>query len=192
MIPQFKRERSGRSALLAARGWAIFVAGLFKKVAIADNLAQFVNPVFAHVDAGGSVGAQWAWLSILAYTLQIYFDFSGYSDMAIGLALLFGIRLPVNFRSPYKATSIIDFWRRWHITLSRFLRDYLYIPIGGNRLGAQRRYINLMLTMALGGLWHGAGWNFLIWGALHGVFLAVNHLWRGERKPSTTFAPLAS
>ena len=193
MIPQFKRERSGRSAVLAARGWAIFVAGLFKKVAIADNLAQFVNPVFAHADAGGSVGAQWAWLSILAYTLQIYFDFSGYSDMAIGLALLFGIRLPVNFRSPYKATSIIDFWRRWHITLSRFLRDYLYIPIGGNRLGAQRRYINLMLTMALGGLWHGAGWNFLIWGALHGAFLVVNHLWRaGERKPSTTFAPLAS
>ena len=162
MIPQFKRGRTGRSAMLAGRGWAIFVAGLFKKVAIADNLAQFVNPVFAHVDAGGVVTAQWAWLAILAYTLQIYFDFSGYSDMAVGLALLFGIRLPVNFRSPYKATSIIDFWRRWHITLSRFLRDYLYIPLGGNRLGARRRYVNLMLTMLLGGLWHGAGWNFLI------------------------------
>ncbi len=193
MIPQFKRERTGRSALLAARGWAIFAAGLFKKVAIADNLAQFVNPVFAHADAGGSVGAHWAWLSILAYTLQIYFDFSGYSDMAIGLALLFGIRLPVNFRSPYKAASIIDFWRRWHITLSRFLRDYLYIPLGGNRLGTQRRYINLMLTMVLGGLWHGAGWNFLIWGSLHGLYLVVNHLWRtAEPKLSATFARQAS
>jgi len=184
MIPQFKRSRTGRSAVLAARGWAIFVAGLFKKVAIADNLAQFANPVFAHVDAGGSVDAPWAWLATLAYTLQIYFDFSGYSDMAIGLALMFGIRLPVNFRSPYQATSIIDFWRRWHITLSRFLRDYLYIPLGGNRLGSRRRYVNLMLTMLLGGLWHGAGWNFLIWGGLHGLYLVVNHLWRGEKVKS--------
>jgi alginate O-acetyltransferase complex protein AlgI len=192
MIPQFRRQRTSHSGLLAARGWAIFVAGLFKKVAIADNLAQFVNPVFAHVDAGGSVGAQWAWLSILAYTLQIYFDFSGYSDMAIGLALLFGIRLPVNFRSPYKAASIIDFWRRWHITLSRFLRDYLYIPLGGNRLGKERRYVNLMLTMELGGLWHGAGWNFLIWGGLHGIFLVVNHLWAEQRKSSTAVSPRVS
>lgn len=186
MIPQFKRPRTGRSALLAARGWAIFVAGLFKKVVIADNLAQFVNPVFNHVDAGGAVTAQWAWLATLAYTLQIYFDFSGYSDMAIGLALLFGIRLPVNFRSPYKATSIVDFWRRWHITLSRFLRDYLYIPLGGNRLGEPRRYINLMLTMLLGGLWHGASWNFVIWGGLHGVYLGVNHLWRAWRTAGET------
>jgi D-alanyl-lipoteichoic acid acyltransferase DltB (MBOAT superfamily) len=113
--------------------------------------------------------------------LQIYFDFSGYSDMAIGLALLFGIRLPVNFRSPYRAGSIIEFWRRWHITLSRFLRDYLYIPLGGNRLGEQRRYINLMVTMLLGGLWHGAGWNFLVWGGLHGIYLGINHLWREWR-----------
>ena len=126
--------------MLAARGLAIFAAGLFKKVVIADNLAQFVTPVFAHLDAGGGVTTPWAWLATLAYTLQIYFDFSGYSDMAIGLALMFGIRLPVNFRSPYKATSIIEFWRRWHITLSRFLRDYLYIPLGGNRLGESRRY----------------------------------------------------
>src|SRR6266404_6467343 len=142
-MPQFKRCRSGRSAVLAARGLAIFAAGLFKKVVIADNLAQFVSPVFAHLDAGGGVTTPWAWLATLAYSLQIYFDFSGYSDMAIGLALLFGIRLPVNFRSPYQATSIIEFWRRWHITLSRFLRDYLYIPLGGNRLGEQRRYVNL-------------------------------------------------
>ena len=192
MIPQFKRGRTGRSAVLAARGLAIFAAGLFKKVVIADNLAQFVSPVFAHLDAGGGVTTPWAWLATLAYTLQIYFDFSGYSDMAIGLALLFGIRLPVNFRSPYQATSIIEFWRRWHITLSRFLRDYLYIPLGGNRLGEQRRYVNLLVTMLLGGLWHGAGWNFLVWGGLHGLYLSINHLWRGWRgsKPEVSIAGL--
>jgi D-alanyl-lipoteichoic acid acyltransferase DltB (MBOAT superfamily) len=193
MIPQFRRGRSGRSAVLAARGLAIFAAGLFKKVVIADNLAQFVSPVFAHLDAGGGVTTPWAWLATLAYSLQIYFDFSGYSDMAIGLALLFGIRLPVNFRSPYQATSIIEFWRRWHITLSRFLRDYLYIPLGGNRFGEQRRYLNLLLTMLLGGLWHGAGWNFLVWGGLHGIYLCINHLWHGWRggKPDAPAAGLA-
>ncbi len=189
MIPQFKRGRTGRSAVLAARGLAIFAAGLFKKVVIADNLAQFVSPVFAHLDAGGGVTTPWAWLATSAYTLQIYFDFSGYSDMAVGLALLFGIRLPVNFRSPYQSTSIVEFWRRWHITLSRFLRDYLYIPLGGNRLGEQRRYLNLMVTMLLGGLWHGAGWNFLVWGGLHGVYLSVNHLWR-EWRGGETRAPI--
>src|SRR3954454_14507383 len=181
MIPQFKRARTSRSAVLAARGLAMFAAGLFKKVVIADNLAQFVTPVFAHLDAGGGVTTPWAWLSTLAYRLQIYFDFSGYSDMAVGLALLFGIRLPVNFRSPYQATSIIEFWRRWHITLSRFLRDYLYIPLGGNRRGEARRYVNLLLTMLLGGLWHGAAWNFVIWGGLHGAYLCLNHLWRAWR-----------
>ena len=195
MIPQFKRARSGRSAMLAARGLAIFAAGLFKKVVIADNLAQFVTPVFAHLDAGGGVSTQWAWLATLSYTLQIYFDFSGYSDMAVGLALLFGIRLPVNFRSPYKATSIIEFWRRWHITLSRFLRDYLYIPLGGNRLGETRRFQNLMVTMLLGGLWHGAAWNFVIWGGLHGIYLCINHLWhrwRGEAATNSLVTRLAS
>jgi alginate O-acetyltransferase complex protein AlgI len=181
MIPQFKRGRTSRSAVLAARGLAIFAAGLFKKVVIADNMAQFVSPVFAHLDSGGGVTTPWAWLATLAYSMQIYFDFSGYSDMAIGLALLFGIRLPVNFRSPYKARSIIEFWRRWHITLSRFLRDYLYIPLGGNRLGEPRRYLNLMITMLLGGLWHGAGWNFLVWGGLHGLYLCINHLWQAWR-----------
>jgi D-alanyl-lipoteichoic acid acyltransferase DltB (MBOAT superfamily) len=134
MIPQFKRSRTGRSAILAARGLAIFVAGLFKKVVIADSLVQFVSPVFAHLDNGGGVTLPLAWLAILAYTLQIYYDFSGYSDMAVGLALLFGIRLPVNFRSPYQAASIVEFRRLWHITLSRFLRDYLYIPLGGTRV----------------------------------------------------------
>jgi D-alanyl-lipoteichoic acid acyltransferase DltB (MBOAT superfamily) len=189
MIPQFKRGRTGRSAVLAARGLAIFAAGLFKKVVIADNLAQFVSPVFAHLDAGGGVTTPWAWLATLAYSLQIYFDFSGYSDMAIGLALLFGIRLPVNFRSPYRAISIIEFWRRWHITLSRFLRDYLYIPLGGNRLGEQRRYLNLLVTMLLGGLWHGAGWNFLVWGGLHGLYLCINHLWRAWRGGKADASP---
>ena len=181
MIPQFKRGRSGRSAVLAARGLAIFVAGLFKKVVIADNLVQFVTPVFTHLDAGGGVTTPWAWLAILSYTLQLYYDFSGYSDMAIGLALLFGIRLPVNFRSPYKAATIVEFWRCWHITLSRFLRDYLYIPLGGNRLGESRRYGNLMITMLLGGLWHGADWNFVVWGGLHGIYLCTNHLWQAWR-----------
>ena len=201
MIPQFKRGRTGRLAVVAARGLWFFAAGVFKTVVIADNLAQLVSPVFAHLDAGGDVSTSWAWLATLAYTLQIYFDFSGYSDMAIGLALMFGIRLPVNFRSPYQANSIIEFWRRWHITLSRFLRDYLYIPLGGNRLGRHRRYTNLMVTMLLGGLWHGAGWTFLIWGGLHGLYLCINHVWhdygahlrlRGPMKviswPATFFA----
>ncbi len=119
-----------------------------------------------------------AWGGVLAYTFQIYYDFSGYSDMAIGLARLFGIILPINFDAPYQANSIIDFWRRWHITLSRFLRDYLYIPLGGSRKGNLRRYINIGITMLLGGLWHGAGWTFVIWGALHGLYLIINHLWR--------------
>jgi D-alanyl-lipoteichoic acid acyltransferase DltB (MBOAT superfamily) len=119
-----------------------------------------------------------SWFGALAYTTQIYFDFSGYSDMAIGLALLFGIHLPLNFNSPYKATSIIDFWRCWHMTLSRFLRDYLYIPLGGSRHGPVRRQINLMITMLLGGLWHGASWTFVVWGGLHGAYLQANHAWR--------------
>jgi len=114
---------------------------------------------------------------VLAYTFQLYFDFSGYSDMAIGMSLMFGIFLPLNFNSPYKATSIIDFWRRWHMTLSQFLRDYLYIPLGGNRRGPTLRYVNLMITMLLGGLWHGAAWTFVVWGALHGAYLCINHAW---------------
>ncbi|XUJ36897.1 MBOAT family O-acyltransferase [Bradyrhizobium japonicum] len=116
-----------------------------------------------------------AWCGALAYTFQLYFDFSGYSDMAIGISLMFGIFLPVNFNSPYKATSIVEFWRRWHMTLSQFLRDYLYISLGGNRRGRVLRYVNLMITMLLGGLWHGAAWTFVAWGALHGAYLCVNH-----------------
>jgi D-alanyl-lipoteichoic acid acyltransferase DltB (MBOAT superfamily) len=118
-----------------------------------------------------------AWIGALAYTFQLYFDFSGYSDMAIGISLMFGIFLPLNFNSPYKALSIIDFWRRWHMTLSQFLRDYLYFPLGGNRRGPTLRYVNLMITMLLGGLWHGAAWTFVVWGGLHGAYLCVNHAW---------------
>jgi alginate O-acetyltransferase complex protein AlgI len=178
MIPQFKNTVPKRFAVLAARGTAIAVAGLFKKVVLADSFAQFSSPAFQYVDAGGAISCFWAWIATLAYALQIYFDFSGYSDMAIGLALMFGIRLPANFRSPYKACSIVEFWRRWHITLSRFLRDYLYIPLGGNRAGAMRRYANIMITMLLGGLWHGASWTFVAWGAVHGICLVANQLWR--------------
>jgi alginate O-acetyltransferase complex protein AlgI len=133
--------------------------------------------VFSAADSGETVSSAAAWMGALAYTFQLYFDFSGYSDMAIGLGLLFGIRLPVNFASPYKSMSIVEFWRRWHITLSRFLRNYIYIPLGGNRKGYQRRYLNLLITMGLGGLWHGAGWTFLAWGLLHGAYLIINNIW---------------
>ncbi len=159
-------------------GIAIFCMGLFKKVVIADNIARYSTPLFTAAFEGNVFSMVDAWIGAFAYTFQLYFDFSGYSDMAIGIGLMFGIRLPINFLSPYKATSIIEFWSRWHITLSRFLRDYLYIPLGGNRLGNLKRYRNLMITMLLGGLWHGAGWTFIIWGGLHGLYLLVNHAWR--------------
>lgn len=159
-----------------AAGVSFFAIGLFKKVVLADSLAQYASPVF-EIARSTVPGTESAWQGMLAYTLQLYFDFSGYSDMAIGLALLFGFRLPINFLSPYKASSIIEFWRRWHITLSTFLRDYLYIPLGGNRDGTVARYRNLWITMVLAGLWHGAGWNFLLWGTLHGTFLLLNHGW---------------
>ncbi len=160
-------------------GISLFGLGLFKKTVIADTLAQIANPVFIAAHSGADLTLVEAWMGTLAYSLQLYFDFSGYSDMAIGLARMFNIRFPANFHSPYKAVSIADFWRRWHMTLSRFLRDYLYIPMGGNRRGPARQMLNLFVTMLLGGLWHGAGWTFIIWGALHGVFLAVHRLWSG-------------
>ncbi len=156
-------------------GFGMFVVGLFKKLVLADNLAHLADPVFESAASGEAIDSVSSWVATMSYTLQLYFDFSAYSDMAIGLGLMFGLKLPINFLSPYKATSIIDFWRRWHITLSRFLRDYLYIPLGGNRRGPLRRYINLGVTMILGGLWHGAGWTFIIWGALHGLYLMINH-----------------
>jgi D-alanyl-lipoteichoic acid acyltransferase DltB (MBOAT superfamily) len=180
MMPQFAR----RSVCHinwdnVAVGLSIFVLGLAKKVLLADSVADFSTPVFEAVKAGGTPMLIEAWVGALAYTLQLYFDFSAYSDMAIGISLMFNVRLPLNFNSPYKATSIIEFWRCWHMTLSRFLRDYLYIPLGGSRLGTSRRYANLVITMLLGGLWHGAGWTFVIWGALHGTYLLINHAWRG-------------
>lgn len=158
-------------------GLTIFFIGLGKKVLLADGVAPYANPVFEVAARGEMLTLVEAWCGALAYTLQLYFDFSGYSDMAIGLSRLFGVHLPLNFNSPYKATSIIEFWRRWHITLSRFLRDYLYIALGGNRKGPLRRYANLLTTMLLGGLWHGAGWTFVVWGGLHGIYLIVNHAW---------------
>jgi D-alanyl-lipoteichoic acid acyltransferase DltB (MBOAT superfamily) len=179
MIPQFAREKTYRFELGNLEvGLAIFFMGLFKKVVLADGIAPLATPTFEAVARGGSPDVFAAWSAALAYTFQLYFDFSGYSDMAIGLGRMFGVKIPLNFDSPYKAASVIDFWRRWHMTLSRFLRDYLYIPLGGNRLGRARRYTNLMITMVLGGLWHGAGWTFLAWGVLHGLYLLVNHAWR--------------
>jgi len=176
MLPQFfRKENLSPQMINFAVGISIFALGLFKKTVIADGLSHYVGPVF---DSDEPVDLITAWRSALAYTFQLYFDFSGYSDMAIGCARLFGIKLPVNFFSPYKARSIVEFWRRWHITLSRFLRDYLYIALGGNQHGKFNRYRNLFLTMLLGGLWHGAGWTFVIWGALHGSFLMINHGWR--------------
>ena len=178
MIPQFALSDTYRINLNnVAIGLSIFILGLAKKVLIADNLAGYATPVFNAADAGVTIMFFEAWVGALSYTLQLYFDFSAYCDMAIGLSLMLNIRLPMNFNSPYKATSIIDFWRRWHMTLSAFLRDYLYIPLGGNRKGKSRRYINLIATMLLGGLWHGAGWTFIIWGGLHGLYLMINHGW---------------
>ena len=179
IMPQFAKPRTYRlSAANLAVGLAIFSIGLCKKDAIADGFSPFVAHVFDAAKQGTTPGLVEAWSGALAYTLQLYFDFSGYSDMAIGLARILGIRMPLNFLSPYKAADIVDFWRRWHMTLSRFLRDYLYFPLGGNRRGKARRYLNLMITMVLGGLWHGASWTFVAWGTLHGLYLVANHAWR--------------
>ncbi len=183
ILDQFEARQDSRlHPSHLAVGGTLFFLGLFKKTVLADGVAQLVGPVFDAARDGVVLSLYEAWQGTLAYTLQIYFDFSGYSDMAIGLGFLFGVRLPLNFHSPYKATSIVEFWRRWHITLSRFLRDYLYIGLGGNRRGKARRYLNLLLTMVLGGLWHGAAWTFVIWGALHGLYLVLNHAWAGLQK----------
>lgn len=155
-----------------------FVIGLGKKVILADSIAVWANSIFSAAHNGFPLTSAEAWVGSLAYTFQLYFDFSGYTDMAIGTALLFGLRLPDNFDSPYKSTGIVDFWRRWHITLSLWLRDFLYIPLGGSRAGKLRQYRNLLLTMLIGGLWHGAGWTFIIWGGLHGAMLCINHFWK--------------
>ena len=176
MMPQFANIRNKiKNYYNIALGLFVFSIGLFKKVIIADTFAVWATNGF---DVAKTLNFIEAWFTSLSYTLQLYFDFSGYTDMAIGIALLFNIKLPINFYSPYKATSIQDFWRRWHMTLSRFLKDYLYIPLGGNRKGEARTYANLFLTFLLGGIWHGEGWTFVFWGALHGAALAVHRLWQ--------------
>lgn len=183
MIPQFAgaKVRAASWEDLAV-GITLFSIGLFKKVVIADGLGIYSDTGFAAAEESYALGFSDAWLTSLAFSMQIYFDFSGYSDMALGLGRMFGIVLPLNFFSPYQASSIIEFWHRWHITLSRFLRDYLYIPLGGNKKGIVRRDVNIVITMLLGGLWHGAGWGFVIWGGIHGVLLVINHHWRSVRE----------
>jgi alginate O-acetyltransferase complex protein AlgI len=181
MMPQFASRWTTRPRYRNILfGLCLFGLGLFKKVIIADSFARWSNYGF-----DGSHGLDFfsAWATALSYTFQIYFDFSGYSDMALGIAMLFNIRLPVNFNSPYMALSIQDFWRRWHMTLSRYLRDYLYIPLGGNRAGEVRTYLNLLITFTLGGLWHGASWMFVTWGVLHGLAMAINRLWQRFNRP---------
>jgi len=180
MIPQFESPCSKRpNPHLILCGLIIFGIGLFKKTGLADGIQPLVSLAFNQA----APSFDQAWIGALAYTFQLYFDFSGYSDMAIGISLMFGIFLPLNFNSPYKAGNIIDFWRRWHMSLSQFLRDYLYIPLGGNRHGWLVRYVNLMITMLLGGLWHGAAWTFVAWGALHGLYLCINHAWTNYGPP---------
>jgi alginate O-acetyltransferase complex protein AlgI len=179
MMPQFAHPGTYRlNPHHLALGLSLFGAGLFKKVVFADNLSGYADLVFQTAGNGIAMSVGQAWLGALSYTLQLYFDFSGYSDMAIGLACMMGIIFPLNFFSPYKATSIIEFWRCWHMTLSRFLRDYVYFSLGGNRKGSALRYTNLLVTMLIGGLWHGASWNFVFWGGLHGIALTLNHFWR--------------
>lgn len=179
MIPQFGTAHSGRFQLdRFVDGLTVFLVGLAKKVLLADQLAIFADVVFNASSQAVSVSFFEAWGGALAYTFQLYFDFSGYSDMAIGLSKLMNIELPQNFAVPYASTSIIEFWRRWHITLSEFLRDYLYIPLGGNRCSTGRRYFNVFATMVIGGLWHGASWTFAVWGAFHGLLIVANTLFR--------------
>lgn len=178
-LPQLTNYRGARYFLRnGAVGLTLFVMGLAKKVLVADHLADVANPLFQRVADGEAITFADSWIAALSYTFQLYFDFSGYSDMAIGLALMFGFKLPINFFSPYKSLSIADFWRRWHMTMSLFFRDYLYIPLGGSRGGKLRTIINLVLTMTLVGLWHGAGWTFIIWGALHGAYLSLHRIYR--------------
>ena len=178
MMGQFARHEAQKDGSDFAAGFSLFVLGLGKKILLADTFALPANALFDFAVGGQAPSTTAAWIGVLSYTFQLYFDFSAYSDMAVGLARMFGLRFPINFASPYKAPNIIDFWRRWHITLSRFLRDYLYIPLGGNQAGRTRQLLNLMLTMLLGGLWHGAGWTFILWGGLHGLYLIGNRLWQ--------------
>ncbi|WP_314963887.1 MBOAT family O-acyltransferase [Bradyrhizobium cosmicum] len=176
LLPQLSSARRITAEQLFT-GFCLFCLGLFKKTVLADNMGSIVDPSVTSLGEGVIKQID-AICAIVAYSLQIFFDFSGYSEMALGLAWMFGIRLPVNFFSPYRSSSIIEFWRRWHITLSSFLRDYIYIPLGGNRRGALRTFVNLLIVMLVGGIWHGAAWTFVAWGCLHGLALIANHAWR--------------
>jgi alginate O-acetyltransferase complex protein AlgI len=190
LVPQLMTPAFGRIAHKTfAAGVSLFVIGLFKKVVLADFFAPTVDAAFFATSRNQFLQAGQAWTGLGAYACQIYFDFSGYSDMAMGLGLLFGVVLPANFASPYKAHDMADFWRRWHITLSRFLRDFVYIPLGGNRVGPIRQAFNLIATMTIGGLWHGAGYTFLLWGLLHGVLLAIVHAHRAALRRGLFFWP---
>jgi len=183
MMPQFAEKKTYRlQAENIAVGLTIFVIGLFKKVILADGIGPYVGPLFALPGTGVEPTFVEAWSAVLAYSLQLYFDFSAYSDMAIGLSRLFGVTLPLNFHSPYKAANMSDLWQRWHMTLSRFLHDYVFVPLGGHRKSAVRRYYSLVVTMVLCGVWHGAGWTYVAFGLLHGFYLAVNQAWRTVRK----------
>ncbi|MEM0955568.1 MAG: MBOAT family O-acyltransferase [Pseudomonadota bacterium] len=178
MLPQFKQPSAMRFNYgNLAVGSALLVLGLFKKVIMADSLGAYAAPTFEIAEQGGTVYFLPGWIATIAFTLGVYFDFAAYSDMALGLARMFGIHLPINFLSPMKARNIIELWQGWHITLTRFLRNYIFKPLGGAQKGAARRHLNTLITMLLGGLWHGASWNFVIWGGLNGLFLVINHVW---------------
>ena len=174
MIPQFSKKSKLNFENIAI-GLSLFIIGLFKKVIIADGIAPWVNEVFANTE---SISFLEAWIGALGYTFELFFDFSGYSDMAIGIGKIFNLDFPINFDSPYQSNSITEFWRRWHISLSTWIKNYIYIPLGGNRKGEVKKYRNLLITMTLCGIWHGAGWNFVFWGALHGIYQIINNLWK--------------
>lgn len=192
LVPQFSQfftKRQLSEVNLVLTGGTIFLIGLFKKTCIADVLSPFVKDIFNYPAKGYEMSFVDSWLGAIAYTFQLYFDFSAYSDMAIGLAYMLGIKIPINFYSPYKALNIIDFWRRWHITLSRFFRDYLYIPMGGNRVGRIRQHAHIFGVMVMAGFWHGAGWTFILWGCYHGILVVLNHCWQDFRSLLTAFTP---
>ena len=191
MLPQLARKLDWRlRADHFSLGLFLFSVGLFKKSVLIDPFVPHIDVIFDHAATGGAISMLDGWTAAIGYSFQIYFDFSGYSDMAIGLAFMFGIRLPINFFSPYKAASIREFWRRWHITLSRFLLTHLYIPFGGSRHGLWRTGVAIAGTMTLGGLWHGAGWQFVLWGFVHGMMIFANHLWAKMRGRSTALSKI--
>ncbi len=181
MLPQFEDKRNKLiNYENMNRGLYMFSIGLAKKVIIADTIANFANAGFDKIETLNIIEA---WMTSISYTLQLYFDFSGYCDMAMGIALMFNIVLPLNFNSPYKSTNIQEFWKRWHMTLGRFMTNYLYIPLGGNRLGERKTLKNLFIVFMVSGIWHGAGWNFVIWGVLHGICILIHRVWKNsERK----------